>query len=160
MVTFSTYSQAEVPQLTTIWNDILADGLEFARETPFSESEFSVFLAKQTAVTCIYLDGSLVGFYILHPNDEGRRAHIANASFAMDKAFRGKGLGKQLVAHCLEEAREKRFKGIQFNAVVADNYSAIHIYQSLGFQLIGSVPDGFRSKDGSFHDLLIMYHVL
>lgn len=43
MVTFSTYSQAEVPQLTAIWNDILADGLEFARETPFFESEFSVF---------------------------------------------------------------------------------------------------------------------
>ena len=87
---------------------------------------------------------------------------------ANDMMFEGKerrlaGIEKCLAEYgmaSLEEAREKRFKGIQFNAVVADNYSAIHIYQSLGFQLIGSVPDGFRSKDGSFRDLLIMYHVL
>ena len=160
MITFSSYQLDQIPRLMEIWNEILRDGLEFARETPFVADEFAAFLEKQTAVTCIYADGVLAGFYILHPNDEGRRAHVANASFAMDKSFRGRGLGKRLVSHCLTEAKAKGFRAMQFIAVVADNAPALQIYEALGFQQIGIVPEGFRAGDDSYRDLIVMYRLL
>ncbi|MBR1811147.1 MAG: GNAT family N-acetyltransferase [Clostridia bacterium] len=157
---FRAYQQGDVSLLTMIWNDVLNDGREFARIEPFTEREFADFLAKQTAVTCITVDGVVAGFYILHPNDEGRRAHVANASFAMRREFRGQHLGKPLVAHCIQQAKDCGFKGMQFNAVVADNAPALHIYESLGFQRIGAVSNGFLMKDGTYRDLIIMYLLL
>lgn len=160
MISMAAYRHEDIPRMTKIWNAVLADGVEFARIEPFSAEAFALFLEKQTAVNCLYADDMLAGFYILHPNDEGRRAHVANASFAMDKAFRGKGLGKQLVAHCLDEAKRLGFRAIQFNAVVADNAPALHIYRSLGFRDIGVVPNGFYRKDGTYCDLIMMYRSL
>ena len=39
-------------------------------------------------------EGKLVDLYILHPNNVGRCGHIANASYAVDSAVRGKHMGK------------------------------------------------------------------
>ena len=39
-------------------------------------------------------DGRVLGLYILHPNNVGRCGHIANASYAVSSAARGKGIGR------------------------------------------------------------------
>ena len=35
------------------------------------------------------------------------------------------------------------FRAIQFNAVVETNSSAVHLWQSLGFEIVGTVPEAF-----------------
>ena len=92
-------------------------------------SALRAMLGEQTAATCLAVDGRLAGYYILHPNNIGRCGHVANASYAMKKEFRGKGLGKHLVSRSLEEAGELGFRGMQFNAVVAGNTAALRIYR-------------------------------
>ena len=100
----------------------------------------------------------MVGLYILHPNNIGRCAHISNASYAVDRATRGSGIGRKLVLHSLSQAAKSGFTGLQFNAVVCTNQAAIHLYEQLGFVRIGTIPGGYRYRDGSLKDIYIYYH--
>ena len=82
---------------------------------------------------------------------------MANASYAVAKASRGLGLGKALVEDSLRQAVRLGFRGMQFNAVVADNEAAIHVCESLDFKRIGTIPGGFVSGVGNFEDMHIYY---
>lgn len=100
------------------------------------------------------------GLYILHPNNIGRVGHIANASYAVDRACRGEHIGELLVKDCLEQAKANGYRVLQFNAVVASNIHAFHLYQRLGFVDLGIIPGGFLNKDGVYEDIHVMYHNL
>ena len=71
-----------------------------------------------------------------------------------------KGIGAKLVEDSLSMARSLGFRIMQFNAVVQENASAIHLYEKEGFRRIGVVPGGFRSKDGEYHSIILFYHEL
>ena len=58
---------------------------------------------------------------------------------------------------CIEKAHEKGFRILQFNAVVAMNIHARHLYERLGFIQLGTIKGGFRMKDGSFEDICPYY---
>ena len=101
-----------------------------------------------------------MGLYILHPNNVGRCAHIANASYAVASEKRGLHIGEKLVLHCLQKAKEMGFKILQFNAVVSTNYGALHLYKKLGFVQLGIIPDGFLLKNGTYCDIIPHYRTL
>ena len=101
----------------------------------------------------------VAGTYLLSPNKPGPASHLANAGFMVDPAVRGRGIGRQLAAHCFDRARELGYRGMVFNAVVSTN-PAVRLWQSLGFAEVGRVPGAFRLPDASFADLLIMYRDL
>lgn len=140
-----------------LWNQVIEAGVSYPGERPLSETELEEMLAQQSAVRCAFADGALVGLYILHPNNIGRCGHIANASYAVDERFRGRGIGRELVLHSLGEAQRCGYRGLQFNAVVAANGRAVALYKKLGFAVVGRVPEGFRLPDGTFSDTLIFY---
>ena len=159
-IQFRPWQQADLPQMTRMWNDILADGDAFPGTETYEEAPFGVFLGEQTAATCLLLEGALAGYYILHPNNIGRCGHVANASYVLDRAFRGRGLGRPLVERSLVEAAALGFRGMQFNAVVAGNTAALRIYRGLGFQTVGTIPGGFLLPDGTYSDMYVMYRPL
>lgn len=109
----------------------------------------------QTQTVCAVADDEVVGVYILHPNNIGRCAHIANASYAVKAAARGQGIGRMLVKDCLLRAKKAGFRGLQFNAVVVTNTTAIALYLKLGFKVLGTVQGGYRDKTGEYRDTLI-----
>ena len=102
----------------------------------------------------------IVGLYILHPNNVGRCGHICNASYAVNKACRGKHIGEQLVKDSLLNAKRLGFKVIQFNAVVESNIHARHLYERLGFTQLGTIPKGFRLKNGHYENICPYYRGL
>jgi len=65
-----------------------------------------------------------------------------------------------MVEHCLFIAKQKGFKVLQFNAVVASNVKAVKLYEALGFVRLGTVPQGFENKEGVFEDIILFYHTL
>lgn len=91
--------------------------------------------------------GEVVGLYILHPNNVGRCGHISNASYAVRRDIRGEHIGEKLVLDCLRMAKEKGFRVMQFNAVVASNTHVLHLYERIGFTKLGVIPGGFRLPD-------------
>ena len=154
------YTQADLPALIRIWNEVVADGVAFPQEELLDASSGAAFFAEQTC-TAVAEDrqtGHIYGLYILHPNNIGRCGHVANASFAVAGASRGEGIGRLLVEDCLRQAAACGFRGLQFNAVVASNERARSLYESLGFARIGMIPGGFCNKDDVYEDMYIYYH--
>ncbi|WP_040195842.1 GNAT family N-acetyltransferase [Candidatus Soleaferrea massiliensis] len=150
-----TYTERDLPAITEIWNEIVQAADSFPGDHPLESSEAADMFASQTETACAELDGEIVGVYILHPNNIGRCAHIANASYGIKKGLRGQGIGRKLVEHSLERAKAHGFTALQFNAVVCTNTPAIKLYEDLGFERMCRVQHGYRLKDGSFADTFL-----
>ena len=106
------------------------------------------------------IDGSIVGTAKMGPNRPGRGDHIGTASFMVDAAARGAGVGRRLAEYVIDWHRRAGFEGIQFNAVVASNEPAVHLWTSLGFELIGTVPNAFRSASHGQVGMHVMFLAL
>ena len=154
------YETADIPSMVEIWNEVVEDGISFPQEETLDLRGGAAFFAEQTHCGVAVVDGDVVGLYILHPNNIGRCGHIANASYAVGSAARGKGAGRLLVEDSLAQGRANGFRVMQFNAVVASNAGARHLYEKLGFVQLGTIPGGFRMPDGSYADICPYYHEL
>lgn len=154
------YTYADVPDMVRIWNKVVEDGIAFPQEEYLDAESGREFFEAQSYCAVAEDDGRVVGMYILHPNNIGRCGHIANASYAVDAALRGRHIGELLVSDCLVQARRIGFGVLQFNAVVESNVHARHLYERLGFIQLGTIPKGFRMKDGSYENICPYYHEL
>lgn len=155
------YEEKDLTAMIKIWNEVVEEGEAFPQEEFLNETTGAEFFAAQTyaAVAEDETDGTVHGLYILHPNNIGRCGHIGNASYAVKSESRGRHIGELLVKDCLEQAK-LHFKLLQFNAVVDSNVHARHLYERLGFVTLGSIPKGFRIKDGHFEDIWLYYYEL
>ena len=160
MVQVRAYESADVPAMVDIWNEVVEDGIAFPQEEPLDAKSGAAFFGEQTHCGVAVEDGRVLGLYILHPNNVGRCGHISNASYAVSSAARGKGVGRLLVQDSMEQGRAHGCRVLQFNAVVAGNASARHLYESLGFVQLGTIPGGFRMPDGTYADICPYYHEL
>lgn len=154
------YKEDDVPDMVRIWNKVVDDGVAFPQLDLLDEESGKKFFSEQTYCAVAQTEGETVGMYILHPNNVGRCGHICNASFAVDADCRGKHIGEKLVLDCLEQGKEHGFIILQFNAVVENNIHARHLYERLGFVLVGKIPNGFKMKDGHFENICVYYHEL
>lgn len=155
------YTKEDLPAMTAIWNEVVAEANAFPQADIFTLADAEVFFARQS-YTGVAVDtaGRITGLYILHPNNVGRCGHIANASYAVCRDIRGSGIGEALVRDCLQKSREFGFRILQFNAVVATNTAAIHLYEKLGFTRLGTVKGGYRLADGNYADIILFYIAL
>lgn len=104
--------------------------------------------------------GTVVGTAECHPNQAGPGDHIANAGFMVHPDHAGRGVGRALATHVLEQARADGYRGMQFNAVVETNVGAVALWQSLGFYIVGTVPEAFRRPTAGYVGLHVMYRRL
>ncbi len=151
------YEEKDLEAMREIWNQVVEDGVAFPQDEPLSQREAAAFFGSQSYVGVAEKEGEIVGLYILHPNNVGRCGHIANASYAVKRNVRGEHIGEKLVRDSLTKAASLSFRVLQFNAVVASNKTAIHLYEKIGFVHLGRIPGGFRLKDGTYEDILPFY---
>ena len=151
------YTDADLAGMTEIWNEVVLEGNAFPQTDPLGGDEARDFFASQTQSAVAADESGLLGLYVLHPNNVGRCGHIANASFAVKRSARGRGVGEPMVRECLRQAALHGFRIMQFNAVVSTNLTAIRIYEKIGFRRIGTVPGGFLLPDGSYEDIVLFY---
>ena len=156
------FTHKDIPEMITIWNEIVQDGIAFPQTEILDAKSGLVFFDGQsfTGVAIEQETGKMVGLYILHPNNVGRCGHISNASYAVKSGERGKRIGELLVLHCIAKAKELDFMILQFNAVVSSNIAALRLYKKLGFVQLGIIPKGFHMKDGSYEDIIPYYYML
>lgn len=100
---------------------------------------------------------TILGSAKMGPNRPGRGSHIATASFMVDPAHQGRGTGAALGRHMVAWARAEGYHGVQFNAVVQTNITAVRLWQSLGFEIIGTVPEAFQSRAHGLVGLHVMF---
>ena len=159
MITIRAYQETDVAEAMGIWNEVVRDGVAFPQVEELTEREADDFFTSQsyTGVAVDSETGEIVGLYILHPNNVGRCGHICNTSYAVRSDKRGLHIGEQLVKDSLVIGERLGFRLMQFNAVVAANVHALHLYERLGFTQLGRIPKGFLMKDGHYEDIVLLY---
>jgi GNAT superfamily N-acetyltransferase len=115
--------------------------------------------------TLVAVDGDIdrdtvLGTAKIVPNQQGPGAHVANASFMVDPAHAGKGVGRTLGAAVLDRARADGYRAMQFNAVVETNTGAVRLWRSLGFTVLTTVPQAFRHPTKGYVGLHVMWRSL
>lgn len=153
------YEEKDIPAMISVWNEVVEEGIAFPQEECLDEVSGKAFFEGQSysGVAEDTKTGTILGLYILHPNNVGRCGHICNASYAVSSENRGCHIGEQLVRDCIRQAHDIGFKVLQFNAVVATNHSARHLYEKIGFRQLGTIPGGFRLKNGEYEDICPYY---
>lgn len=161
-ITIRAYQPEDLSQMIDLWNQVVEEGIAFPQEELLTPQTGAEFFSSQTySGVAVNTDtGKICGLYILHPNNIGRCGHICNASYAVRSEIRGLHIGEKLVSDCLIQGKEHGFRVLQFNAVVATNIHARHLYERLGFTQLGTIPNGFRMKDGHYEDICPYYREL
>ncbi len=106
------------------------------------------------------VEAEVAGAYIIKPNQPGHGAHVCNAAYMVDNRFRNHGIGRQLGEHSLLIAKEAGYRAMQYNFVVSTNTGAVKLWQSIGFQIIGTIPEAFYHFEKGYVDAHIMYRKL
>ena len=146
----------DLEEMRSIWNQVVEAADAFPQEKDLEAEEAYDFFKNQAFTGVAEEDGKIAGLYILHPNNVGRCGHISNASYAVSQDMRGQQIGEKLVRHSIQKAEELGFGILQFNAVVASNHAAVHLYEKIGFAKLGTIPKGFRTRDG-YQDIILYY---
>jgi L-amino acid N-acyltransferase YncA len=147
-----------------IWNifhEVIAAGDTYAFDPEMSREEaLAYWFGTDTHTYVAENDGRIVGTYLLRANQAGPGAHVANAAFMVTPDAQGQGIGRAMGEDCLSEARRLGFRAMQFNFVVSTNTSAIHLWQQLGFKIVGSLPGAFRHPRSGYVDVYVMFRSL
>lgn len=100
---------------------------------------------------------AILGSAKMGPNRPGRGDHVGTASFMVAPEARDRGVGRRLGEHVVQWHRDQGYRGIQFNAVVETNTAAVRLWRALGFDVVGTVPGAFRSREHGYVGLHVMY---
>jgi ribosomal protein S18 acetylase RimI-like enzyme len=119
-------------------------------------------VAPPPARTVVAVDdgGTIVGTAKSGRNQMGRGAHVATASFMVDPGSQHRGVGRALGEHVIAAARADGFRSMQFNAVVETNIRAVALWRSLGFDIVGTVPEAFEHPVHGYVGLHVMHRRL
>ncbi|MFZ4206917.1 GNAT family N-acetyltransferase [Streptomyces griseoincarnatus] len=142
------------------WHRIVAAGETYTWDPGTSEEDArALWMSLAKRVYVVEDDGTVVASAYLTPNYGGPAARIANAGFMVDPDRAGRGAGRLLAEHVLAEARDAGYRGMVFNAVVETN-PAVKLWSSLGFTVLGTVPDAFDHPRHGRVGLHVMYRSL
>jgi ribosomal protein S18 acetylase RimI-like enzyme len=160
-VTVRRATDGDWPVIWPVWHETVAAGDTYTYPpSTTSQQAQRLWLPGEPAETWVAVDGSAVlGTYLLRPNLPGPGAHVANAGFMVASVARGRGIGRLLAQHCLARATDAGYRGMAFNAVVAHN-PAVRLWESLGFTVVGRVPEAFQHPRDGLVDLLVMHRPL
>jgi L-amino acid N-acyltransferase YncA len=141
-------TDADWPQIWPFFADIVADGQTYAFPLDLTiETGESWWMERPPGQTVVAVEGdTILGSAKMGPNRPGRGAHIATASFMIDPAQQGKGVGRALGTYAVDWAWAAGYAGMQFNAVVETNTAAVTLWTRLGFEIIGTVPGAFDHR--------------
>jgi DNA-binding MarR family transcriptional regulator len=152
------YKSDDEEELFAIFKEVVDAGCQFPYESSSKEEFHIQFFGPTSKVyVCRSSQGSVIGGFYLKPNYSGRSGHIANAAYMIKSTHRGLSIGTLLIKASLHIARSLGLSAIQFNMVLSQNTGAIKLYEKLGFQIIGTIPNAIRNSDSSFQDGHIMY---
>jgi L-amino acid N-acyltransferase YncA len=154
-------TDADRDAVWAIFQEVIARGDTYVFDPSTSRGDALAYWFRDDTKTYVAVqDRQLLGSYIMKPNQRDLGAHIANASFIVAKNARGQGIGRAMAEHSLIEARQLGFRAMQFNFVVSTNESAVRLWKSLGFEIVGTLPKAFRHPAKGYVDVYVMFQDL
>ncbi|GII25435.1 GNAT family N-acetyltransferase [Planosporangium mesophilum] len=131
------------PSIWPFWHEIVEAGETYTWDPGVGPDEARTLWMSPSARVFVVADGDrIVASAFLKPNHGGPGAHVANAGFMVDPGYAGRGVGRRLAEHVLDAARRDGYRSMVFNAVVETNPAAA-LWRSLGFGIVGTIPEAF-----------------
>ncbi len=161
MIEIRAAEEVDWEQIWPIFRAVVERGDAFVYPPDVAEPEArAIWMAPGHRVYVALLDGQVAGSYWFRRNQPGLGDHVANAAYMVHPEFGGRGVGRAMGEHSLCEAKVFGFRAMQFNIVVSVNEPAVRLWTSLGFEVIGRIPGGFRHAQLGMVDALIMFRTL
>jgi ribosomal protein S18 acetylase RimI-like enzyme len=148
------------PAIWPIVRAVAEAGEMFCWDRDITEERARASWMSGRAFVALDEDGTVLGTAELHRNQGGGGSHVANAGFMVGSGHEGKGVGRALAEHVLDQARADGYRSMQFNAVVETNTRAVGLWRSLGFEVLAAIPEGFRHPVKGYVGLLVMFRSL
>lgn len=124
------------------------------------EEARGIWMSPQAWTYVATVDGSVVGTYFMRRNQPGLGSHVVNAGYMVKPDAQGRGIGRAMCEHSLQEARDLGFLAMQYNIVVSTNESAVALWKKMGFEIVGTLPKAFRHLELGLVDAYVMYRFL
>lgn len=176
MITIREYNEADKEQIWEIIKPIIRKGDTYIFAPDSSRKKMLEYWCGEDKWTYVAIisddaetrghgDGEtgeqkILGTFFIKENQPDLGSHVCNAGYMVSPDAMGKGIGRQMAEFSLEEAKRLGFKAMQFNFVVKTNVGAVKLWQSLGFEIIGEIPEAFRHIEKGFVNAYIMYRKL
>lgn len=143
-----------------IFHQVVASGDTYVYAPDTNEEECHKILFENTHPFVATIDDNIVGLFVIRQNKTGLGSHVCNAGFMVSLDHRRQGIGKVMGQYALKEAKKIGFKAMQYNVVVSTNDKAIALWKSLGFTIIGTVPQAYQHSKHGLVDIYIMHRFL
>jgi len=151
------------PAIWPFFHEIVAAGETFTYPLDLQEADAAdwwLLKPPNRTVVAVADDGTVLGTAKMNKNHMGNGSHIASASYMVDPRHSGQGVGRALCEYTIDWARTAGYRAMQFNAVVEANTAAVRLYESLGFEILGTLPEGFDHPAKGYVGVHIMHRKL
>lgn len=153
--------QEDHNQIWEIIQQVISNGDTYVFDPNSSKEKMLAYWCGQDKHTYVaMLNEKVVGTFVIKENQPDLGSHIANASYMTSPSESGQGIGKAMGEFSLQESKRLGYKAMQFNIVVKSNDRAVWLWQKLGFEIIGEIPEAFNHKQNGLTNAYIMYRRL
>lgn len=154
-------TEADRDAILAMLKPVFAAGETYAVDRDLDDAEtIGFWMMPAHEVFVAEIDGAVVGTYYLMANRHGGGAHVANCGYVTAAQSQGKGVASAMCRHSLERARQRGFRAMQFNCVISTNTGAVALWQKLGFDIVGTLPEAFEHPVHGYVDAYVMYQRL
>lgn len=149
------------PAILEIIIPVIREGATYTLDPQMREAEaLAYWLSPDKETFVAEENGTIVGTYFVRPNQAGGGGHVCNCGYMTRTAAVGRGVARAMCQHSLAHARQHGYRAMQFNFVVSTNERAVRLWQSMGFEIVGRLPQAFRHPTHGYVDALVMYQLL
>lgn len=142
----------------TLWNfacDLAAEDtfIELSGPSPAEEEEkkwYNDMLTSVASGTAIYVHAYINNRFIGNGRimkGKYRHSHVGHLGISLVSAYREEGIGTELMRTLITQARESGMRILELSCF-ENNPRALHVYEKLGFQKIGVLPNAIAWKGG------------
>lgn len=153
--------QSDYDDIWKIIQSVIATGETYVFYPDSDRQKMLAYWCDPDAFTYVAtIDQKVVGTYVIRANRPDLGSHVANGSYMVSTDCTGKGIGKIMGLHSIEEARRLGFTAMQYNYVISTNTAAVHLWQSIGFTIVGEVPEAFYHHAHGYVSVYVMWRKL
>lgn len=116
--------------------------------------------AKQGFLMGVYHGDILIGMLNISKRSAlERQSHRVGLGISLKKEYRNAGIGRSMLEYAMEICKEIGVEIILLE-VYQNNDRARHLYESLGFKVIGTIEKGYKLRGERYADEILMAYYI